>query len=429
MKLNLHISPLVARGRRSRAAAAAALVLVLAAGAGAAVAAARGSSLTPRDRDWQEDIAYLTAELPKVHVDHLTGGVTRSQWMTAAARLEAQVPRLSGGQIIAGMARIVALLRDDETELLVTARSGYPLKWVWIGSGLYALDVPAADGRLLGARLVAIDGHPVRHVLALLAATIDGEDPGLVTVEEAMLLQSPSWLADLGVVRSVASAQFTVRLPSGRLVTARIESVGPGGALRTIPPIRTVPQQWYQQHQSEPYWMTVLAARHAVYLKYNQCLDNDGFQRLAARALALLRAHPAYRLILDLRDNGGGTTSPVQTLVTWIRADPQLDRRSRILVLIDGNDYSSAGFDSYLLQSEANAVLIGQPTAEQADTYGDDTGRLRLPHFGVGVVYTTAVVNQTGARMGVPNIYVAPTLQDWLTGSDPVLATALAYRS
>jgi len=189
-----------------------------------------------------------------------------------------------------------------------------------------------------------------------------------------------------------------------------------------------VPLPLYLQHQTEAYWMTVLAARHAVYLKYTQCLNNDGFQRLAARALALLRAHPAYRLILDLRDNGGGTTDPVQTLITWIRADPRLRRRGRVLVLINGNDFSSAVFDSYLLQSQANAVLIGQPTAEQADTYGDD-GRLRLPHFGVAVVYTTAVVNETGARMGVPSIYVAPTLRDWLTGSDPVLTAAMAYRS
>jgi hypothetical protein len=53
--------------------------------------------------------------------------------------------------------------------------------------------------------------------------------------------------------------------------------------------------------------MTAVAAQDAVYLKYNQCLDNDGFQQLAARALALLRVHPAWRLIIDLRFNYGGT--------------------------------------------------------------------------------------------------------------------------
>jgi hypothetical protein len=43
------------------------------------------------------------------------------------------------------------------------------------------------------------------------------------------------------------------------------------------------------------------------------------------------------------------------------------------------------------------------------------------------VQYTTAVVNRGRARYGVPDIEVAPTVRDWLTGTDPVLAAALAY--
>jgi hypothetical protein len=35
--------------------------------------------------------------------------------MAAAGRLERQVPQLTNGQVIVGMARMVAMLRDDET--------------------------------------------------------------------------------------------------------------------------------------------------------------------------------------------------------------------------------------------------------------------------------------------------------------------------
>jgi hypothetical protein len=65
--------------------------------------------------------------------------------------------------------------------------------------------------------------------------------------------------------------------------------------------------------------------------------------------------------------------------------------------------------------------------AEQRDEFGDDSGRLHLPHYGLVVQYTTAVVNRGRARYGVPDIEVAPTVRDWLTGTDPVLAAALAY--
>jgi hypothetical protein len=54
-----------------------------------------------RDRRWRQDIAYLAAQLPRVHVDGLVD-VSHSAWDAAAGRLEAQVPRLSRGQMIVG---------------------------------------------------------------------------------------------------------------------------------------------------------------------------------------------------------------------------------------------------------------------------------------------------------------------------------------
>ena len=41
----------------------------------------------------------------------------------AAARLEAEVPRLTDGQLIVGMARMVAMLHDDETQVILPAEA------------------------------------------------------------------------------------------------------------------------------------------------------------------------------------------------------------------------------------------------------------------------------------------------------------------
>ena len=92
------------------------------------------------------------------------------------------------------------------------------------------------------------------------------------------------------------------------------------GMVMHRPPMVTVPLPLFERHHDRPYWMVILRARHAVYLKYNQCLDNNGFQRLAARALAVLRRYPGYRLIVDFRGNSGGDTTPFQGLVSGIRA-------------------------------------------------------------------------------------------------------------
>jgi hypothetical protein len=105
-------------------------------------------------------------------------------------------------------------------------------------------------------------------------------------------------------------------------------------------------------------------------LKYNQCLSGVGFQRLAARALAVLRAHPAYRLIVDLRDNLGGDSQPFQALISGIWADRAINRRGRIFGLINDFTASSAALDSYNLRLTTNALLIGQQVATPINESG-----------------------------------------------------------
>ncbi len=410
--------------------AAAVAVLVLAAGT-AAVLAGRGPGISARDRNWQQDIAYLARELPLAHVDGLTN-VSLSAWTAAAHRLERQVPWLTNGQVIVGMARMVAMLRDDETQLILPPSAVYPFAARWIGNGLYLIGVPAADRWLLGAQLAAVDGHPMQQVVAALRAEIDYQDAGVARGWEVGWDQvspsNPGYLNDasllywLGVTRSPTQAEFTVRTARAGLQTIRLTAAGDG----SVPRISSVPSPLYLRNPGQPYWLQILARQRLVYLKYNQCLPGAGFQQLAARALAVLRAHPAYRLVVDLRDNLGGYTQPFQALILGIMADPAIDRRGRIFGLINDFTGSAAAADSYTLRQATNALLIGQQAADPLGDFGN-ARPLRLPHYGVLIEVTTEVVNAAQTRYGIPDIVVAPTLHDWLAGQDPVLAEALAY--
>jgi hypothetical protein len=426
--------------RRSRLIFAVVVAILAISGGTAGALAAGGGALgqhqsAPLDRNlrWRADISYLAGRLPRVHIDGLTG-TTRSAWTSAATRLAAGVPRLTNGQVIAGMARLVAMLHDDETWLVLPPSPVYPFAARWVGAGLYLVAVPAAQRQLLGAQLTGIDGHPIGQVLGRLRAEIDFDDAGLARASEIdwdqINLSDPGYLINadllswLRVTRSATVASFTLRTASG-LRSVRLRSVGGAGQ---APALAQVPEPLYLQHQNEPYWMEVLARQQAVYLKYNQCLSDDGFQKLAARAIAVLNRHPGYRLIVDLRDNGGGDSGPFQALIADIVTDPDVNVRGRIFGLVNGFTDSSATEDAYDLQSQTTALLAGQQVADPIDEFGNDSGLLRLPYYGLVVRYTTAVVNPSGQSLGSPDVVVAPTVRDWLTGTDPVLAAALDYR-
>jgi hypothetical protein len=425
--------------RRSRLIVAAVVaILAISGGTAGALAAGGGAGQHPlsastRDFRWRADISYLAGRLPRVHVDGVTGA-TQSAWTSAATRLAAEVPRLTNGQVIAGMARLVAMLHDDETQLVLPPSPVYPFGAQWVGGGLYLIAVPAAQRQLLGAQLTGIDGHPIAQVLARLGAEIDYQDPGLaralevgwdqINPYEPGYLNNADLLSWLKVTRSETVASFTLRTASG----LRSVSLRPIGVGHRPPAIVYVPKPLYMQHQNEPYWLEVLARQRAVYLKYNQCLDTEGFGTLSARAIALLKQHPGYRLIVDLRNNTGGASQPFEALITDIVADPAVNVRGRIFGLVNGFTDSSASTDAEYLQSQTHALLIGQQAADPIDEFGDDNNLLRLPYYRVLVYYTSAVVNPDRQRFGIPSIVVAPTVRDWLTGTDPVLAAALHYR-
>ncbi len=358
------------------------------------------------------------------------GSARRSAWNAAAARLSAQVPRLTNGQVIVGLLRMVAMIHDDETLFDLPAPPFYPVAAHWLGSHLYLLTVPSTDRQLLGAELVSIDGHPIGAVLSDLRPEIDYQDVGVLRWEEAQQVNDADLLYWLGLTRSPESAAFTVRTTAGTLQTVRLLAIRVLASHRpALPPLVAAPAALYEHSSTLPYWMLILAAERAVYLKYNQSIDGDGFQRLAVRALAVLRKYPSYRLIVDLRGNGGGDTTPFDALISGIKTDPAINKRGRILGLIDSGTDSSATYDAFELSRDTRAILIGQQVEDPIDEYGNDDFSLRLPHSGLMLQYTTKIINPSGRPFGAPNVVVAPTLRQVLDGSDPVLEAALTYGS
>jgi hypothetical protein len=295
-----------------------------------------------RVRSWRADIAYLARELPRKHINGLTGA-DQATWNAAAARLEAQVPELTNGQITAGLLRQIALLHDDETNLLLQWHRIYPFRAVWLGRSLYLTVVPAAHRGLLGAQLEAIDGHPVSEVIARLEPVIDydKQDPGIARNDQAVDVQLPDLLYWLGLTRSPTSATFTVRTTSGQQQTTTLAAISNDVNTKAGLSFAQVPRTLAQTNPGQPYWLEVLGRHRAVYLRYNQCVQGKGFVKIAAEALAALRVHSGYRLIVDLRDNPGGDSRPFQALINGIRADPAINRRGRIFGLINGGTASS----------------------------------------------------------------------------------------
>ena len=96
----------------------------------------------------------------------------------------------------------------------------------------------------------------------------------------------------------------------------------------------------------------------------------DGLEQAAGQLIAHLQDTAPARLILDLRDNGGGDyTLARRNLIYPIWQLPTISRPGGLYVLIGRNTYSAAMVTATDFRRETEAILVGEPTGARPVGY------------------------------------------------------------
>jgi C-terminal processing protease CtpA/Prc len=164
-----------------------------------------------------------------------------------------------------------------------------------------------------------------------------------------------------------------------------------------------------------------------VYVAYNSTYDSVD---LAARIVRLARKPAFRRVILDLRQNGGGNNSKYAPLLNAL-TNRFVVRRSRPVVLTGRTTFSAAGNFVADIERFTRARLVGEPPGGSPNQWGD-FAPVVLPNVGLEAVVATTYV-QSGRPDDVraaiePHVRVELSTADWLAGRDPALTTALTVR-
>lgn len=375
------------------------------------------------------DIAYLARELPRVYAAG-TGFHHGSveEFRASAARLEQELPALDPAHVLVGIMRLIAMLHDGETGLFLPPDPQLPMVTSWLNGQLRLIAVPASQPDLLGAQVLAINNistAEVRHRLrAVIPAVTDWEADAL----SGTYLRQGMVLEGLDITDRVDEATLTVSDLDGQVrrvtLTAEPANAGPRGGLRSVPTTLAT------EHPDRPYWWRYLADSNVVYVRYNQCLSGSGFGVIAREAAAAMRTRSGSRLVVDLRGNGGGNSAPFGALLRAIHNSPSLDQPGRIVGLIGRGTFSSATLNAVELRTETHAVLIGEPTGDPANQWGNQRNLVLTDYLPVhySTHYFDPAARYHGKPYVSPDLVIPTTLADLLQGKDPVLSAALQHR-
>ena len=387
---------------------------------------------------WRSDLRVLADELPKRHINAFTR-VSRQRFDEDVDRLRADAAGLTLDQFQVRLLQLVALVGDAHTTLAwgdaQTDFGRLPISIVRLNDGYFINAIEPAHRALLGGKLTRIGDVGIDEAAARVATLFPYENDASMHNGVCWWLGVPEALEVLGVVPSRQQIALGVRARDGTERSAVLAPAPRGATIQydVLPTQDLV--QWPKLTNPRPefYWFEHVPEHKAVYVRYDKCAnDPKRILLLFSKELfAFLDAHEAdaQRVIIDVRRNGGGNSLVFAPVIAGLAARDRFRRHGNLIVLIGPRTFSSGMMNALQLKHHAGAVLMGRPTGQKPNSFGE-VKSFALPNLGATVHYSTKRFTQIDGDDPpslMPEVLVEPTADDYFAGRDVALERALEF--
>jgi hypothetical protein len=386
-----------------------------------------------RDEKWREDLQTLARELPQRH-KNLFAHLARQHFEQEVTQLSEAVPKLSDAEIRLGLWRLAAKIGDAHTQIQYQREQVLPIGLYQFSDGVFVAAAVEEHKALLGAQLIKLGDTGIEDAKAAVRQVIPVENESWFNAQFPSYFTDPQLLALLKILPDAQDGRFTFKGRDGKEFTRKLQPVSAKEQLKLLRPFDATPNNiplLYRNPQSF-YWYELMPESKTLYLQYNRCqpMPEKPFKDFADEVWKLVDEQTVERLVIDLRRNGGGNSSVFDPFINALSRHPRLNRKGKIFVLIGRSTFSSAYLNALRLKRDTRAILVGEPTGQRPNAYGE-VKNFTLPHSKIVVNYSTKYFQTMPGDPPslAPDYVVERSSKDFLDGRDPVLEWVLRYKA
>jgi hypothetical protein len=370
---------------------------------------------------WREDLTFFTREIVARH-GNAFHSLPRPRFDSLVAELDRRLDSLNSDQVYVEMDQIANLIGDAHTYIAMPDDSPqFPFQVRRFGTQYRVIAVLGSAERILGARLVMLQNRPIAVVMQrLLALTPADEHWSLRQARAERFLSMGMILHGLDLTPTREAVTLTLVDDVGQKFTfdahavpANVAAVRPWTQAFSSRPL-------YLQHPDQAFWCQDLPAARTAYCSFR---GYDSLSTRAADLLALVERTRPDKLVIDMRDNGGGDyTLGLRYLIKPISNLSRLNRRGHLFVVIGTNTFSAGMANAAQFRTRTAAILVGQLIGEKPNSF-QEAREMRLPNSHLRVRYSTQYYDFVvrGPNAVRPDHEIVPTWADYRAGRDPVL--------
>lgn len=387
---------------------------------------------------WQADVRFLGEQLPRVHKNAFHR-VKREEFEAAVEALYNSVPKMSDDEIVVGMMKIIAMVHDGHTYMEAAPyfhNGAFPVSFYRFSDGLYVQKAAPAYADIVGGKVIKIGNANADDALAAVSAVINADNEMGILDLGPKFLAVPEILSGLKLINDKQKLTIVVS-KDGK---ARTVELTPEGAFHNV---FNAPTDWadaadgqkaplYLTHPGDIYWFEYLKDKKVLYVKQN-AVQNKPDETLAdfyKRVFELVEKEPVDKLVIDLRNNGGGNNglnTPI--IIQMIRS--KVDKPGHLFVITGRQTFSAAQNFTNQIEKFTDAIFVGEPTADHVNMYGDNRP-FTLPNSGLVVRASTLWWQDLDPRderkWKAPDIAADLSFDDYRAGRDPALQAVFDHK-
>jgi len=381
---------------------------------------------------WKADLQFLATQLPKLHVNPFST-ISERAFLQRIERATSRIGGMRDDERFVELSRIVAAIGDAHTGIAYRPKAALPLMLYRFRDGLFITNVTEDRKDVLDGQILAVDGRPYAEIERAIAEMVPHENEAQVWKSIPNYLTSLEILHGLGVVSAADRATLTVKKSNGETVQVSLAPLSMTSRPAWAVPVNdTANLPLYRRNQDKFYWYQYLPDSKTFYFKYNSCrqMKDRSFESVVGEVLQGIDQTPGARLVVDLRNNGGGDSGIFEPLLSGLKARPAFRQKGALFVVIGRQTFSSAVLNAVELKRDTAAVFVGEPTGGKPNHFGE-VRTVKLPGTGLDLSYSTKYFKESSVDTPSldPDLRVDLTIADLRAKRDPVMAAILATKT
>lgn len=381
---------------------------------------------------WLQDIDYLIKNLEKRHIKPYHS-ISKQKVTQQINQLKQRLASLNSEEVYIELAKIVRSLDDSHTGIFANSSfySSYPLRFfMFENNELRVTETSTKHKEILGAKLLAINNMPVKEAMNRVKTIAQNVDnPYSQKARTARYIRYAKFLKNLKITQNNQTASFRFLLANGQTKNVQLKAVANNQYASTLTEKIKLKRLFTYDKSclgTNYLWYKTNKDKSVGYLYFGGYPNALQMRRFGVAISLELMKHNTKKLIVDLRNNGGGDFFVGLELGRILTNLDHINWLNGVYVLTSRFTYSAGMSNTAQFKELLNAKLVGEPTGSNPNDY-QDAANFTLPHSKLWVMYSKRHYRFQDTVSGgiVPDVHIKPQWKDYKAGNDAVMQWVL----